>query len=110
MGGLGAIFAEGASIGLSSVGLGLSMTGEFKANKTVYAGGGFGLKFVPVAGNLYADVSADLSKLIPEEVRKYLSISGSGLITSQIGKSGKALDEAKNLFSGNPIKALKAMV
>jgi hypothetical protein len=111
--GVGALFAEGATIGIGSVGLGLSMTGAFTDKRTVYAGVTsvdlFQTTSVSVNGNMYANIASDLSKLVPQKVRDYFSISGTALIIAQIGKNGKIKDEVKNLFSGNPMTTLTAM-
>jgi hypothetical protein len=97
-GGLSYLAGNGISLGLADLGFGISLTGEFRKNFTIFDGA---VKDVPLNGNLYMHMKISTKGLLPEKVAKNLALGGHIYGVFQLG-DGSISNTLVKLFKNQP--------
>jgi len=94
--GLSVAIEEAVKLGGGSVGMGISLSGQFRVTGTVFTGPGYNTASVTVNGNLYSKVAVNILKTMPESVTRLLKAGGTGTVT--VGMAG---GDAEKLLSAS---------
>jgi len=113
-GGIGELIGEVASLGLKSIGFGLSASGAFQMDDLRFWGGtnGFSTSAVTTSGNIYQTIGVSIEGAVPEAVADYFEVGGVMTVVTQLG-NGDMESEVKTIYSdlsqGSPLAAIKAL-
>jgi len=108
--GISEIAGEAVTLGIKSIGFGLSASGAFAMEDfQLWSGDDFDLTSVESKGNIYQTTEIDLANTIPKEVVEYLEVAGSATMVVQLN-SGNLASEVQSLFdSSSPLKAVTTL-
>jgi len=108
--GISEIAGEAVTLGIKSIGFGLSASGAFAMEDfQLWSGDDFDLTSVESKGNIYQTTEIDLANTIPKEVVEYLEVAGSATMVVQLN-SGNLASEVQSLFdSASPLKAVTTL-
>jgi len=105
-GGLSTLVGNAVSLGVDTIGWGVSLTGEFQKTFSIFDGS---VRDATINGHTYMVVGVDLGNLLPASVDDLLQMSGTVYIVAQIG-DGSLTQTVRDLYStSNPVQML-AMV
>jgi len=108
--GIGEILGEAASLGISSVGFGISASGSFQMSQSLWAGNGsVGSTSITSPGNVYANVAIGLKGCLPAAVAQYISMPGSITAMIELGNGNMATEVATIAHSKNVSSALETL-
>jgi hypothetical protein len=111
--GIGELLGEGVSVGLKSIGFGLSASGAFEMSDFAFwVGDDFSTTPVTTSGNIYQTVAVTIDGAVPEAVAKYIEVKGTMTVVLQLG-TGNLEAEVKTIMSdlekASPLAAIQEL-